>query len=48
MDQTQAYCIALLNQEKSLEELQKHLHKTEVPSQRSVPTSASTQKLFAP
>ena len=30
MDQTQAYCMALLNQEKSLEELQKHLHKTEV------------------
>ena len=26
----QTYCVALLNQEKSLEELQKHLHKTEV------------------
>jgi hypothetical protein len=30
LDQTQAYCLALLNQEKSLEELQRHLHKTEV------------------
>ena len=25
----QTYCVALLNQEKSLEELQQHLHKTE-------------------
>ena len=53
MDQTQTYCMALLNQEKSLEELQKHLHKTEVettqtPNQRPSLTRRMicTQELF--
>lgn len=36
LDQTQAYCMALLNQEKSLEELQRHLHKTEELFRESV------------
>lgn len=36
VDQTQAYCLALLNQEKSLEDLQKHLHRTEELFRESV------------
>ena len=33
---TQAYCVALLSQEKSLGELQRHLHKTEALFRESV------------